>query len=293
MAQRVHALCKSRKSGIARETKLIHEKLLLVDSVVFATPLDMSQPSTPLHVVPTPLGHTANTAQPSAAVRCGTVHHCLANLRVVIVGGGTAGWMTAATLQRRLACEITVIESARIAPIGVGEATIPSMVDWLENMQIDERRFLQQTSGTYKLAIRFDNWITAKHRYWHPFGLAGITIDQSIGIIFGVMPKPQAGAIPRPLYSDYCLQHSFVATIKRRGCSAARHPYQITRFIWMPASLPRFLQSVAINDGARHCVGDVTGAERNVCGDIVAIHVQINHPCPAIWLSIAADSPEC
>ena len=53
---------------------------------------------------------------------------------ILVVGGGTAGWMAAATLRRRLGCKVTLVESATDQGVGVGEATIPAMIDWLNNM---------------------------------------------------------------------------------------------------------------------------------------------------------------
>ncbi len=198
----------------------------------------------------------ATTARPS--VDSGP----LRRLRIVIVGGGTAGWMTAATLKRRLTCDVTVIESARIAPIGVGEATIPSLVDWIENMQIDERSFLQQTSGTYKLAIRFDNWITAKHRYWHPFGLAGATVNGVDWIHLWNHARQSGWTDTTSHYSDDCLQQQLCRD-NRGPCETAGQPLVANYAFHLDAGkLAIFLRSIAMADGVKHCIGDVQGCTR-------------------------------
>jgi tryptophan 7-halogenase len=98
----------------------------------------------------------------------------------VIVGGGTAGWMTAALLGRVLGktgASITLVESPEIDTVGVGEATVPSFVDFLKVLGISEQDFVRKTNATFKLGIRFTDWKTLNHSYWHPFGNTGARID--------------------------------------------------------------------------------------------------------------------
>ncbi|WP_128891031.1 tryptophan halogenase family protein [Erythrobacter sp. HKB08] len=100
--------------------------------------------------------------------------------RIVIVGGGTAGWMAAAALSRLKAghkVEILLIESEQIGTVGVGEATIPPFVDFNRLLEIDEQQMLASVGGTFKLGIQFVNWGQQGDSYIHPFGNYGYEID--------------------------------------------------------------------------------------------------------------------
>jgi tryptophan 7-halogenase len=99
---------------------------------------------------------------------------------IVIVGGGTAGWMAAAALSKLRAgrpVAITVVESEQIGTVGVGEATIPPFLDFNRLLDIDEREMLAEVGGSFKLGIQFVNWGKLGDSYIHPFGNYGYQME--------------------------------------------------------------------------------------------------------------------
>lgn len=97
--------------------------------------------------------------------------------KVVVAGGGTAGWMAAAAISKligeHLQTPVTLIESDQIGTIGVGEATIPTLQEFHQLLGINEHNFLNYTGGTFKLGINFENWHDLGKDYFHAFGVTG------------------------------------------------------------------------------------------------------------------------
>jgi len=125
--------------------------------------------------------------------------------KVVIAGGGTAGWMTAAALTKLLGKQIsvTLVESDEIATIGVGEATIPTLQTFNQFLQINEAEFLKATNGTFKLGISFENWRNIDENYIHAFGTTGQQ-SWAAGFQHFWLKAKQQGIAGE--YGDYCLE---------------------------------------------------------------------------------------
>lgn len=125
---------------------------------------------------------------------------------IVIVGGGTAGWMAAASFARflkPLGCRIELVESEEIGTLGVGEATIPPVMNFIRTLGIDENDLIRKTQATFKLGTLFQDWVKPGHTWCHPFGTTGFSID---GVPFSAywMKERKAGRASR--LEEYNLQ---------------------------------------------------------------------------------------
>ena len=147
--------------------------------------------------------------------------------RVVIAGGGTAGWMAAAALSKTMGkvLDICLIESDEIGTVGVGEATIPTLVTFHRLLDINEQKFMAAVQGTFKLGIAFENWRDTGHTYIHSFGLTGK--DHWTAGFQHFWLKAKAKGSPEP-YGSYCLElkaaeQGRFAHLPRTGLNYAFH----------------------------------------------------------------------
>jgi tryptophan halogenase len=125
--------------------------------------------------------------------------------RVVIAGGGTAGWMVAAGLSKCLGrqVDIRLVESEEIGTVGVGEATIPTLHFLHDVLDLDEREFIQATQATFKLGIHFENWRNVGEHYFHSFGKTGKS-HWTAGFQHFWLEGRRRGLASD--YGDYCLE---------------------------------------------------------------------------------------
>jgi tryptophan halogenase len=194
--------------------------------------------------------------------------------RIAIVGGGTAGWMAASLLARSLpgtGVEITVIESPDIGTVGVGEATIPPIMDFVRLLNINEGDFIRHTHATFKLGIKFVDWRGDGGSYWHPFGTFGSTINQRP--FFHAWHKARAeGLAPRLV--DFSAAAALGDACKFQFPDpAAQGPAAGLRYaLHFDATLvAAYLRSYAERLGARRLERTVVGASRRSDGFLEAL----------------------
>jgi tryptophan 7-halogenase len=130
-----------------------------------------------------------------------------ARKRVIIAGGGTAGWLTAAALARQLGelLEITLVESSEFGTVGVGESTIPTARAFHSLLGIDEAEFMAATGSSFKLGISFENWTDEGSKYFHSFGEIGPSTWMGSFIHFWLHARERGIASD---LGDYCLELS-------------------------------------------------------------------------------------
>jgi tryptophan 7-halogenase len=187
--------------------------------------------------------------------------------RIVIVGGGTAGWMAAAAFAALLdsVVSIVLIESDEIGIVGVGEATIPPITAYNAMLDINEDEFLTATQGTFKLGIEFVDWGRLGERYFHPFGPHG---QDFRGVHFHQLylreaRRRQLGDISDWSMSAVAAKHGRFA---RPGPQARLPLSQLAYAFHFDASLyARFLRSRAERGGVERIEGKIVEAAQ--CGE--------------------------
>jgi tryptophan halogenase len=194
---------------------------------------------------------------------------------IVIVGGGTAGWMTAAALVHVLggAYRIRLIESDEIGIIGVGEATIPHIGDFNRAIGIDEDEFLRATQGTFKLGIEFVNWGAIGDRYIHGFGMVGQATDALPFHHFWLRLLQSGKAGPLEDYSINTAAPRQAKFMRARKDMAGSPVADIAHAFHFDAGLyARFLRGRAEKAGVRRTEGRIRQVEqREPDGFITAV----------------------
>jgi len=200
------------------------------------------------------------------------------NSSVVIVGGGTAGWMAAAALSRyfndgrRL---ITLVESDAIGIVGVGEATIPPIRNFNAMLDIPENEFLRETRGTFKLGIDFVGWGHQGDRYFHPFGTHGQDLH---GIAFHQLYLREASRGGVGSIDEFSMSASAAAVrgFGRPGPGAQPPLGEINYAFHFDASLyAAYLRRLAERQGTVRREGKIVRVHRDgESGDVTAVELE-------------------
>lgn len=195
--------------------------------------------------------------------------------RVVIAGGGTAGWIAAAALVRQLGplVTVTLVESDDIGTVGVGESTIPTARSFHAFLGIDEAAFMRATQASFKLGIQFENWRQVGERYFHPFGSVGRSV--AIADFQHFWLEARAHGIDGA-YGDYSLEQR--AALAGRFGHDDEHPLAYAYHLDATA-YARFLRGLAEPWGVRRVEGRIERVEHvgerdgSGGGDIAALHL--------------------
>ena len=188
--------------------------------------------------------------------------------RIVVVGGGSAGWMTATALVTGLKGRVAVevVESEDIGIIGVGEATFPSIREYNRLVGLDEAEFLRATDGTYKLGIRFCDWLERGSDYFHTFG--------HFGNLFGsqtLWGQHRRTGQDEPLGLQciptvMAMQGRFVLPDEGAQFKYAYH-FDAVKYA-------AFLRQLALKRGARHTQGRIVQVVRRPDGGVAAVQLE-------------------
>jgi tryptophan halogenase len=195
--------------------------------------------------------------------------------RVVVVGGGTAGWMTAAALRTLLPgrCTVDLVESQEIGIVGVGEATLPHIRGFNERLGIDEAEFMSATKATFKLGIDFENWGRVGDRYIHPFGTFGRGQGEVDFHQYWLRLRHEGMAVPDlEQYSMACMmarlgKFDLPAKDPDDIASTFNYAYQFDATLYAP-----YLRARAEKLGCRRTEGRIVDVELNgESGDVEAV----------------------
>jgi tryptophan halogenase len=192
-------------------------------------------------------------------------------VKVVIAGGGTAGWVTAAALSAHLGplLDITLIESDAIGSIGVGEATIPTHVTFHQLIGIDEREFMRETQATFKLAIAFENWGALGDRYFHSFGQIGKSTWMTD--FHSMWRQAQAFGFGGDL-SDYSFetQAAEAAKFYKSDKSSIGYAYHLDSGLYA-----KYLRTISEGRGVKRIEGKILEVKQNTeSGDITSLKLE-------------------
>lgn len=188
--------------------------------------------------------------------------------RIVIAGGGTAGWMAAAALARTLGAvaQVTLVESEQIGTIGVGESTIPPLATYNRLLGINEAEFMRATQATFKLGINFENWRVQGENYFHSFGGTGKDHWSAGFQHFWLNGLTRGHTEP---YGEYCLELKAAEAGKFAHLPDDRmnYAYQLDSALYA-----RFLRAMAEADGTTRIEGKIAHVELDgESGDIATL----------------------
>ena len=199
---------------------------------------------------------------------------------VLVVGGGSAGWMAATMLATAMSrqVDIKLVESDAIGIVGVGEATIPPIKKFNRFCQVDEQAFMAETNGTFKVGIEFHNWGKQGDRYLHQFGFVGRELDAVVKLHHWWLLGRLAGEADYPNWEDVFVAKA-AARANRFALPVRRPNDPLGKFAYayhFDATLyGRHLRRIAEGRGVTRVEGKITGVERDgENGDVAGVTLE-------------------
>ena len=197
--------------------------------------------------------------------------------KVLIVGGGTSGWLAAAMLThflKREVCQVELVESEELGTIGVGESTVPPLVGLLQRLGVDEHEFMRATDATYKLGIQFIDWHQRSEKYFHPFGVVGRPIGSHEFYQCWLKAREQGDRSGLHDYSPSSVmaeQGRFFPPAKLRNTpiGGANYAYHVDATL-----MARFLRRYAEQRGLKRTEGKVAHVVRRADGFIESVTLE-------------------
>lgn len=210
--------------------------------------------------------------------------------RVVIVGGGTAGWMTASYFKAAFGerIDITLVESGSVGAVGVGEATFSDIRHFFEFLGLKEKDWMPACNATYKLAVRFENWRQPGHYFYHPFeqmrSVNGFPLtdwwlkngptdrfDKDCFVMAsvidaGLSPRHRDGTLIDQAFDEDGNEMQGLTMSEHQGKTQFPYAYQFEA-----ALLAKYLTRYSVERGVKHIVDDVTKVELDERGWISAV----------------------
>ena len=179
--------------------------------------------------------------------------------KVVIAGGGTAGWITATALAKKLGelLDITLVESNAIGTIGVGEATIPTSRTFHKLIGIDEQELMRATNATFKLGIQFEGWGNLDDKYFHSFGSTGQDSWLANFQHFWLHGKEKNISGD---FGEYCLEHQ-AAQAGKFSCLPSmdiNYAYHLDALLYA-----KFLKKISAENGVKNIEGRISTVTKN------------------------------
>lgn len=199
----------------------------------------------------------------------------------MVLGGGTAGWVTASILSKNLAqtnYTVTIVESDTIQPVGVGEASIPPIYSLIEYLELDDSDLIAKVDGSFKYGIHFENWSKPGEQYMHAFGELGTKVNHAPFLDFWFKTAHKTGSNNiTPFFP------SAVAAYNNKFAPPAPRPKEVDDSAFFPLCnlsyalhfdanlMAKYLREFSVNNGVKHITATVTDVQLSMAGDITSL----------------------